>query len=139
MASSAKTENVALNQWAATDPVLREDFNADNLIIDRALRQSCKMAYGIFSGCEDMSLSMGSIEVGFVPKVAFLWQSGVENPWYTVAPLMADISTAICARVGLSQSCTLSVSFLNDSVAWAPASGDPDFARGTMYRYLILG
>lgn len=33
------TENYHLSQWEATDPVLREDFNADNLKIDEALRK----------------------------------------------------------------------------------------------------
>ena len=37
MASTNKTENIGLNQWVASDPVLREDFNADNAKIDAAL------------------------------------------------------------------------------------------------------
>ena len=37
MASTNKTENFALNQWVGTDPVLMEDFNADNAKIDAAL------------------------------------------------------------------------------------------------------
>ena len=36
MASTNKTANIHLNQWAASDPVLREDFNADNAAIDAA-------------------------------------------------------------------------------------------------------
>lgn len=37
MASTNKTENYGLNQWVKTDPVLMEDFNADNQKIDQAL------------------------------------------------------------------------------------------------------
>lgn len=39
MASNAtnKTPNYGLSQWIGTDKVRREDFNADNLIIDGAL------------------------------------------------------------------------------------------------------
>lgn len=37
MSSSNKTEKYGLNQWAATDPVLMEDFNADNLKAEQAV------------------------------------------------------------------------------------------------------
>ena len=36
--SSQKTEHYELNQWLATDQVLRTDFNADNAKIDAALK-----------------------------------------------------------------------------------------------------
>ena len=36
MSSTNKTANLHLNQWVATDPVLREDFNADNAALDAA-------------------------------------------------------------------------------------------------------
>ena len=35
--SSQKTEHYELNQWLATDQVLRTDFNADNAKLDAAL------------------------------------------------------------------------------------------------------
>jgi hypothetical protein len=34
MASTNKTEHLGLNQWVGTDPVLMEDFNRDNTILD---------------------------------------------------------------------------------------------------------
>ena len=37
MASTNKTEKLNLNQWVETDPVLREDFNADNAILDAVI------------------------------------------------------------------------------------------------------
>lgn len=37
MPSTSKTDNLSLNQWAASDGVCREDFNADNAIIDTAI------------------------------------------------------------------------------------------------------
>ena len=33
-----KTSNFSLNQWEATDPIRREDFNADNAAIDAAIK-----------------------------------------------------------------------------------------------------
>ena len=35
--STGKTENLKLNQWSLSDPVLMEEFNADNRIIDKAV------------------------------------------------------------------------------------------------------
>ena len=37
MASTNKTGNIQLNQWVAEDPVLMEDFNADNQKLDAAI------------------------------------------------------------------------------------------------------
>jgi len=37
MSSYGKTAAISLNQWAATDPVLRDDFNLDNQKTDRAI------------------------------------------------------------------------------------------------------
>jgi len=38
MSSTNKTSKIQLNQWVASDPVLREDFNSDNLKIDTAFQ-----------------------------------------------------------------------------------------------------
>ena len=35
--ASSYTEHFQLNQWAAEDPVLREDFNADNAKLDKVI------------------------------------------------------------------------------------------------------
>ena len=42
--SSQKTEHYELNQWLATDQVLRTDFNADNAKIDGALNTLSSLA-----------------------------------------------------------------------------------------------
>ena len=42
--SSQKTEHYELNQWLATDQVLRTDFNADNAKIDAALAEKAQAA-----------------------------------------------------------------------------------------------
>ena len=38
MAATNHTANYQLNQWVESDPVRREDFNADNLKIDTVLQ-----------------------------------------------------------------------------------------------------
>ncbi len=38
MSSTNKTKNYALSQWVEDDPVLREDFNSDNVKIDTEMK-----------------------------------------------------------------------------------------------------
>ncbi len=42
MPSTNKTTNLSLNQWAETDRPMRNDFNSDNVIIDRLLGEHIK-------------------------------------------------------------------------------------------------
>lgn len=39
MSSTNKTENIGLNSWVGTDVPKREDFNADNVLIDKAISE----------------------------------------------------------------------------------------------------
>ena len=59
MASTNKTENYELNQWVKTDPVLMDDFNADNEKIDRAIKavesNIPRIAYGSYVGKDEFS------------------------------------------------------------------------------------
>jgi len=48
--ASNYTEHFGLNQWAAEDHVLREEFNADNAKIDAALYARPRMAMGSYVG-----------------------------------------------------------------------------------------
>ena len=48
--ASNHTAHFGLNQWAATDPVLREDFNADNQKIEAAMGGMAKIAMGNYVG-----------------------------------------------------------------------------------------
>ena len=49
--SSQKTEHYELNQWLATDQVLRTDFNADNAKIDGLLAaRNCQIYMTTYTG-----------------------------------------------------------------------------------------
>lgn len=77
MASSNKTETLGLNQWLGTDKPKRDDFNADNLAIDQAvknLQESVDMAMGSYTGTGIVSGRF--IEFGFRPKAVFIWSAG---------------------------------------------------------------
>ena len=77
MASSNKTTTLGLNQWSGTDKPKRNDFNADNLAIDQAiknLRESTDVAVGSYTG---NGIPSGRfIEIGFRPKAIFVWAEG---------------------------------------------------------------
>ena len=77
MASANKTENYNLNQWVGTDPVLMEDFNADNAKIDAALTAikggQLKMATGSYlGGGEHGSANPNSLSFDFVPYAVII-------------------------------------------------------------------
>lgn len=77
MASANKTENYKLNQWVGTDPVLMEDFNADNAKIDAALSAlksgALKMVLGSYVGNgEHGPASPTSLSFDFEPDVVIL-------------------------------------------------------------------
>ena len=55
--SSQKTEHYDLNQWLATDQVLRTDFNADNAKIDAALNTLAGQVSGKADGEAFQALS----------------------------------------------------------------------------------
>ena len=55
--SSEKTEHYELNQWLATDQVLRTDFNADNAKIDAALNTLAGQVSGKADGEAFQALS----------------------------------------------------------------------------------
>ena len=50
--ANGQTANYALNQWAASDQVLRTEFNADNSKIDAALAKKF--------GTDNASLNVGT-------------------------------------------------------------------------------
>ena len=69
MASTNKTPQLGLNQWAAGDEVLRTDFNADNLKIDALLNHSgCKIGTFIGDGKKNRV-----IDTGVNPKLIMLF------------------------------------------------------------------
>ena len=55
MSSTAKTPNIGLNQWEASDAPLRVDFNQDNLLIDAAVGEGQKQMDSMSAGLEDVN------------------------------------------------------------------------------------
>ena len=70
-----KTSNFNLNKPEAADPMRLEDFNQNADLIDAALANLTaavpKIAVGTYTG--DGSTTAKTIDVGFAPKMVFVW------------------------------------------------------------------
>ena len=81
MASTNKTTHLNLNQWIGTDPVLRSDFNVDNVKLDAAIndRALLRLEHGTLDAAastieidllsHDLSL-YGELQVHLWPKTS---------------------------------------------------------------------
>ena len=84
-----KTSNYNLNQWEPTDPIRREDFNADNAAIDEALGAlstaasgfgNCRIAAGTYKGTGKYgSSNPTTLEVGFAPRLVAIYFKHFED------------------------------------------------------------
>ena len=64
-----KTTNYQLNQWAKSDRIMMDDFNADNQKIDAALAGMPKLALGTYTGTGEKGQSAPtSLTLSFPPK-----------------------------------------------------------------------
>lgn len=143
MASSAKTSNFNLNQWSANDPVLREDFNADNQALDAhthdgryytqdqldaLLADRPKMAAGRYTGpFFPTSSNMCTISVPFTPKLAII--TDMSGGYIMVAPE---------TNVLTGNSLEYTAVWGTNSVSWYGTVTSSSTSTST-YTYFILG
>ena len=64
-----KTTNYQLNQWAKSDRLMMDDFNADNQKIDAALAAKSRVACGVYTGDGTASRT---IDLDFTPKAVLV-------------------------------------------------------------------
>lgn len=90
MASSNQTSRFQLCQWAENDPVLREDFNADNQKTEAAVVSALnlveynKTVTGQYTGSYTGANSrVQSISLGFQPRMVFVMNRGGGGETYT--------------------------------------------------------
>lgn len=68
-----KTEHYQLNQWEASDRVLREDFNSDNAKIDAAIESVRTAALQLFVGSyTGDGTADRTIDLGRAPKAVYV-------------------------------------------------------------------
>ena len=70
-----KTTNYQLNQWAKSDRIRMDDFNADNQKIDAALATMPRIVTGTYTG--DGAASR-NIYLGFQPSAVLVMRSGID-------------------------------------------------------------
>ena len=71
-----KTTNYQLNQWAKSDRVMMDDFNADNQKIDAALGTIPKLAVGTYTGD---GAAENTITLGFKPQLMIIYPAEAGN------------------------------------------------------------
>lgn len=126
------TENYHLSQWEATDPVLREDFNADNLKIEEALneRNCCFINFSI--------AGLGEPRAGFTPYRQALMVFIIGDGHSLIMARPAD--KAVCYSA-TGQAALVNVEWTKRGLSWSAANGDPAFAcnkADTEYSYSMI-
>lgn len=75
-----KTTNYQLNQWAKSDRVLMDDFNADNAKIDAALAAKSRVITGTYTGTgkdnREIALGTRPKAVLVCTEYGVMWTSG---------------------------------------------------------------
>lgn len=132
--ASGQTSNYGLNQWAAEDAVLREEFNRDLQKLDKVLLQkgNCQIEVGSYVGTGTYN-STGAYKLTF---------SGV--------PLMVIIHNDTCLFAFQGDSMgqilnngggwTVSLNWEGNSVSWyhRDSASQQMNASGVKYHYLAL-
>lgn len=81
--ASSQTTNYGLNQWAAEDQVLRNEFNQDNIKLDTALKQcgNCRIYTGSYVGTGTYGIEEKSLlTFPFKPLVVFISSKRADSP-----------------------------------------------------------
>ena len=143
--SSQKTEHYELNQWLATDQVLRTDFNADNAKIDGALAEhaqkldwlgSCRIETGSYVGTGEYgeshpnSLTFSGkplvLIIGGVTAEYFIVIRGTGNHVYTLSSTISN---------------TTYYTWSENSISWYTSTGSEAHQQnesGKTYLYVAI-
>lgn len=144
-----KTTNYQLNQWAKSDRVMMDDFNADNLKVDSALAAlgeaiaaAPKIAVGSYTGSGSCGASSPrTLTFAFQPKLVIV----VENSWdYLKAGTALISGQSLSAGIGggtNSGAClSLTVSWSGNSVTWYGPSAEKQLdIENCEYFYCAVG
>ena len=134
--SSNHTPNFGLSQWEASDPVLRGDFNADNLALDAALAARPAVRIGFYAGND---ASQRDIDLGGQPKALLLvtregLMGGADYGHGGIATPIHDIVGKNASGGSSTVASLTDVGFTARHVDAAASCN----ARGTVYIYIAL-
>ncbi len=149
--ASGQTENYGLNQWAAEDAVLREEFNRDNVRIGQAITDMApKYAIGSYVGTGEYGAEHPvKLTFDFAPQfVVVLSQSaGLGTNRIFLIRGCAKTSTMSIYTQNAVDYTTINVLWEDNSVSWYLKSyGDDQSSakamansNGSTYSYFALG
>ena len=136
-----KTSNYDLNQWDASDRVLREDFNADNEKIDAALGTIPKIQTGSYVGTGTYGPSSpNTLTFSFRPQLVIIVENGGGQTYsgYFIRGSEVGMTNWIG---GSTSNFSVALTWNNDSVSWYSGNGSEYQLNrsGITYCYLAIG
>lgn len=149
--SSGQTSNYKLNQWAAEDKVLREEFNQDNFKIETAIadRGNCKIKTGTYVGTGTAGRDTPvTLTFDFYPLIVFL--NGAEAQSETTKYFIAHRnSTSICSPgyyntfgASYERGRPLYLSWTDNSLSFCVDIDIPEAQMNVLnqtYHYIVIG
>jgi len=147
--ASGKTEHFGLSQWAPEDYVLREDFNADNALIDAALAASAKIQSGYYAGTgANGSSNMNTLTFDIVPQLVIIYMKDASatgsvdqgaifmiNGFNGIRPTTYNGSAYVNGWMGIN------VEWNGNQVSWWSGLSDKaqNNVSGKEYAYIVIG
>ena len=133
------TTNYQLNQWAKSDRIRMDDFNADNAKIDAAIKAvaegGVKLAVGSYVGTGQYgSAHKNTLSFEKEPKFVII---GGE---YTIFALRPMANGATLDTTGLNQTYGTKLSWNGNSISWYSDSSERRQCNqsGVTYNYMAL-
>ena len=137
--ASGQTTNYGLNQWAENDPVLRTEFNEDNVKIDTALKTILRIATGRYTGNGTASTTekVRTLNCGFPPQLVLVMQDSSNASFSGIF-----VRPCICAPSRLDSNAIVRLTWGNLDVSWESVDGRAENAlnsAGSTYCWWAIG
>ncbi len=144
--ASGQTSNYGLNQWAAEDKVVREEFNQDNTKIDTAMQalqaNVIRTAVGSYVGNGQYgSAAPNYLEFAFAPKmVALVINENNSLKSGTVLIAGQSSSSGIGSSYSGGSCLNLNITWAGNGVSWYGGDAERQMNKaGSTYFYFALG
>lgn len=142
--ASNQTANYGLNQWAAEDKVLREEFNKDNRTMEEALEELHQGALQIFVGQYTGTGMLGeqhpnTLTFSFIPQMVVIQEKSSSSSTGGAILLHGQ---ELCTGMVTSHGLALNVKWEQTSVSWYSMQSYPEYqlnSEGQTYYYWAIG
>ena len=145
--ASNKTSKLGLNQWLATDAILRSDFNSDNQKIDSALTTIPNIVSGSYIGTGTYGVdNPRTLTFTFTPVLVVITTSSTDGVISGSTFIVGqEKSDGIGNHNNPSYGLELHLTWKSDRVTWYTSSLADNAAErqlnkeGQIYRYFAIG